>query len=88
MQDLVVCVGESCHLNGAEIVVKSFKELISQNKLEDRVSLKGSFCIGECCESREVSARFGGKVFTVDPENCAQAFANEVLPATRPAEEA
>ncbi len=88
MQDLVVCVGESCHLNGAEIVVKNFQDLIARNQLHGRVSLKGSFCIGECCESNQVSVRFGDRVFAVNPEDCAAAFSSQVLSTLEPAEEA
>ena len=46
MQDLVVCVGESCHLSGAEIVVKKFKELIERFPKSERAD-NAQFWIGE-----------------------------------------
>ena len=84
MQDLVVCVGETCHQGGAEHVLKCFIDLIATNKLESEISLKGSFCIGGGCEQNEVSVRLGDRRFQVTPEQAAQAFAREVYPATTP----
>jgi len=89
MQDLVVCVGESCHLSGAEIVVKKFKELIGEKQLGDRIALKGSFCIGECTNKGddEVSVRWGDRVFQVTPEECRHTFTREIWPASFAAKE-
>lgn len=80
MQDLVVCVGESCHLSGAEIVVKRFMELIDENKLADRIALKGSFCSGECCAKcpDEISVRWNSQVFQVTPDTAQLAFTRDI----------
>lgn len=83
MRDLVVCVGEKCHLSGAEVVLKSFMDIIAREKLAGEIRLKGSFCIGECCEQDEVSVRFGDRVFQVDPKRAYLAFAREVWPSLR-----
>jgi NADH:ubiquinone oxidoreductase subunit E len=45
-----VCIGENCHLKGAEVVVKTFKELFVKEGIEGKVSLKGSFCMRQCQE--------------------------------------
>jgi NADH:ubiquinone oxidoreductase subunit E len=87
MRDLVVCVGDSCHLSGAELVVKSFQECIAQNQLASKVALKGSFCIGECCENSQVSVRFGDRIFQVAPEASREIFEREVLSALPTSEE-
>lgn len=83
MLDLVVCVGEKCHLSGAEVVLKSFMDIIGRENLADDICLKGSFCIGECCETDEVSVRLGDRVFQVNPEQAYLAFAREVWPSLR-----
>jgi|GEM_PF-2355060 len=83
MQDLVVCVGEKCHQSGAELVLKSFMDIIAREKLADNLCLKGSFCIGECCEKDEVSVRMGERVFQVNPQEAYLAFARDVWPALR-----
>jgi NADH:ubiquinone oxidoreductase subunit E len=47
MIDLTVCIGTSCHLSGAEMVIKSFQKLIKTNRLEKRINLQGTFCMGK-----------------------------------------
>lgn len=44
--DLMVCVGSSCHLQNSRDLINRLKELIAENRLEGRVELKGSFCMG------------------------------------------
>lgn len=43
-----VCVGSACHLKGSYDVISEFKKYISSMKLQDRVKLKGAFCLNEC----------------------------------------
>ena len=43
-----VCIGSSCHLKGAHDIVDLMRNAIINNKLEDEVTLTGSFCIGNC----------------------------------------
>jgi len=43
-----VCVGSSCHLKGAREVITRFNELLREHALEDKVELKGSFCMERC----------------------------------------
>jgi NADH:ubiquinone oxidoreductase subunit E len=47
---VTVCVGSSCHIKGARDVIMLFNELVKEHKLEDRVELKGSFCMERCGE--------------------------------------
>ena len=48
--DLMVCVGSSCHLQNSRDLINRLKELIAENRLEGRVELKGSFCMGHCAD--------------------------------------
>ena len=50
MVTVTVCVGSSCHIKGARDVIMRFNELLKEQKLEDRVELKGSFCMERCGE--------------------------------------
>ena len=43
-----VCVGSSCHLKGSYDVIQKLQKLIAENNLEDKVTLKASFCLGNC----------------------------------------
>ena len=50
MITITVCVGSSCHLKGARQVIECFNELLTRHGLQDRVALKGSFCMERCGE--------------------------------------
>jgi NADH:ubiquinone oxidoreductase subunit E len=43
-----ICVGSSCHLKGSPEIVNLITEAIKEHKLEDKITLTGSFCIGKC----------------------------------------
>lgn len=50
-----ICVGSSCHLKGSYQIIKIFEELIREKKLEDKVELKASFCLGRCTDGVSVN---------------------------------
>ena len=50
MITVTVCVGSSCHIKGARDVIMRFNELLKEHNLEDKVELKGSFCMERCGE--------------------------------------
>ena len=43
-----VCVGSSCHLKGSPEIVELLQKAVEEHRLEDEVTLAGSFCIGKC----------------------------------------
>ena len=43
-----ICVGSSCHLKGSADIVALLQAAVAEYKLEDKVTLSGSFCIGKC----------------------------------------
>lgn len=50
MITVTICVGSSCHIKGARKLIESFQTLLKENKLENKVELKGSFCMERCGE--------------------------------------
>jgi len=50
MVTVTVCVGSSCHIKGARDLIMRFNELLKEHKLEDKIELKGSFCMERCGE--------------------------------------
>jgi NADH:ubiquinone oxidoreductase subunit E len=50
MTVVTVCVGSSCHIKGARQVIDCFNELLKTHGLEERIELKGSFCMERCGE--------------------------------------
>ena len=43
-----VCVGSSCYIKGSQDIIELLKKAVTDNHLEDEVTLAGSFCIGKC----------------------------------------
>lgn len=74
-----VCIGSSCHLKGSHDVVEKMQAAIEEYKLEDKITLSGSFCIGKC--NREgVSVKVGDDIFVgVKPEDFESFFKTNIL---------
>lgn len=74
-----VCVGSSCHLKGSYDVIQLFKEALAVNKLEDKVTLKATFCVGKCGVAG-VSVKIDNEIVTgVTTENFNQIFKEYIL---------
>ena len=78
MVELTVCIGTSCHLRGAEKVIKSFQNLISSNRLEKKINLQGAFCMGKC-SGKKVRVSINGEGFETSPEEAESFFLTKVL---------
>ena len=50
MVTVTVCAGSSCHIKGARDAIDRFNQLLKDNHLEQKVELKGSFCMERCGE--------------------------------------
>ena len=74
-----ICVGSSCHLKGSEKLVELFQKAIAQRKLEDDITLAGSFCTGQC-NRIGVTVTVNDDVFTgITPENFDSFFNDKVI---------
>lgn len=60
---VTVCVGSSCHLRGSYEIIQLLKELIRSNALEQKVTLKGSFCMENCTEG--VNVKINEELFSI-----------------------
>ena len=45
---ITVCIGSSCHIKGSRQVVQQLEDYIAKNKLENKIELAGTFCLGKC----------------------------------------
>ncbi|MDF2672758.1 MAG: (2Fe-2S) ferredoxin protein [Clostridiales bacterium] len=72
-----VCVGSACHLKGSHSVISRIESLIDENKLQDKITLKAAFCIGEC--TRAVSVKVDEEIYSVNEKNVDEFFNNAVL---------
>ncbi len=48
---VLVCVGSSCHLKGSHDIIDLMKKAIADHHLEEKVTLKATFCLGKCAVS-------------------------------------
>ena len=78
MKELKVCIGSACHLKGSYAVIEGFKKLISDNGVEDRISLKAAFCLGHCTEAVSVE-KWDGTILSVSKDNIEDIFKNQIL---------
>ncbi len=74
---ITVCIGSSCHIKGSRLVVEALQKLIADNKLEDKIELSGTFCMGRCQEG--VCVTVDGEFYSVSPVTVEDFFKNEVL---------
>ncbi len=76
---ILVCVGSSCHLKGSYEIIELMKDAISKNNLEDKVTLKATFCLGKCGVAG-VSIKVDDEIITgVTTENFNDIFAKHIL---------
>lgn len=73
---VVVCIGSSCHLKGSRSVVEQLQKLITENKLEDKVTLSGTFCMGNCRQG--VGIKIDDEFFSVAPDTVNEFFENNI----------
>lgn len=74
-----ICVGSSCHLKGSQEIVELLQEAVAENRLEDEVTLAGSFCVGKCNRTG-VTVQVDDDVFPgITKENFKEFFAENIL---------
>ena len=74
---VTVCIGSSCHIKGSHHVVDQLQSLIAENNLGEKVSLNGTFCLGNCQQG--VCVTVDEAFHSVTPETVGDFFANEIL---------
>ncbi len=77
MVKIIVCIGSSCHIKGSRQVVESIQNLIKENKLEEKVELGGTFCMGKC--QKGICVTVDEQLYSVTPQDVEEFFKNEVL---------
>lgn len=74
---ITICIGSSCHLKGSREIVQLLEKLISLHKLDNKVELNGSFCMGQCVNG--VCVKVEEELFSLSPDNTESFFEREVL---------
>lgn len=65
--EVKVCVGSACHLKGSYDVIESLQSYIKNNKLEEKIDLKASFCLGQC--TKNVSVLIDNILYSANKDN-------------------
>lgn len=78
MLTINVCVGSACHLKGSYGVVKILQELINKESLQDKVEIKGSFCLGHCTKGVATIIENEDTVYSLNENNATAFFESEV----------
>ena len=74
--NVTVCIGSSCHIKGSRQVVEYLQNIISENGLEDKVKLSGTFCMGKCQQGVYVSV--DEEFYSVRPDTVEEFFENTI----------
>ncbi len=74
-----VCVGSSCHLKGSPEIVELLQKAVEEHKLENDVTLMGSFCIGKCNRVGVTLQVDDDICVGITKENFKEFFENQVL---------
>ena len=78
MVTIYVCIGSVCYIKGSYEIINIFKQLIQENKLEDKVELKAAFCMEGC--SGPVSVRVDNNpVMSVSVDTAVEFFNRNVM---------
>ncbi len=78
-----VCVGSSCYIKGSQDIIELLKKAVTDNHLEDEITLAGSFCTGKC-NRIGVSVTVDDEVSTgITTENFNAFFQEKILKAVQ-----
>jgi len=64
--EINVCIGSACHLKGSYDVIKEFQKVLKEYNLEDKIILKGAFCLNHCTEA--VSTKVDNVIYSMSVE--------------------
>ncbi|MCC5909611.1 MAG: (2Fe-2S) ferredoxin domain-containing protein [Clostridiaceae bacterium] len=77
MVTINICIGSACHLKGAYNVIKGLQTILEKRNLEDMVTVKAAFCLGECTKAVSVKVN-EDKVISVSEETVEDFFDSHV----------
>ena len=78
-----ICVGSSCHIKGSHDIIELFQKALSDNGLENEVTLAGNFCSGRCNRTG-VTVTVDDDVYTgITTDNFKSFFEENVLKRLR-----
>ena len=75
MVNVEICIGSACYVKGSNKVVEELNALITDNSWQDKVEVKGAFCMKACQNHLGLGIRINGRQL----QNVTMQNAKEVL---------
>ncbi|MBQ6451300.1 MAG: (2Fe-2S) ferredoxin domain-containing protein [Solobacterium sp.] len=57
-----ICIGSACYVKNSGNIARELSEEIAKRNLQDKVELKGSFCMKSCVNHLGLGVKVNGKV--------------------------
>ncbi|AEE17720.1 (2Fe-2S) ferredoxin domain-containing protein [Treponema brennaborense] len=77
MKTITVCMGSSCFSRGNSANAEVIQRFLTENDLQDKVTLRGCLCESECKNGPNV--RIDGKLYTnMTPESLVDLLSHEL----------
>lgn len=77
MTIIQICIGSACHLKGSYAVIDALQSLIKRDKLEEKIEIKASFCLGHCTDAVSIKVN-DSDVMTVSPDTVEEFYTNTI----------
>jgi NADH-quinone oxidoreductase subunit G len=61
MVNVEICIGSACYVKGSSAVVNELNALIKEKSWEDKIAVKGSFCMKACQNHIGLGIRIDGR---------------------------
>lgn len=61
MVNVEICIGSACYVKGSSQVVNDLNALIKEKGREDKIAVKGSFCMKACQNHIGLGIRINGR---------------------------
>jgi NADH:ubiquinone oxidoreductase subunit E len=78
-KSLYLCMGSACHQSGGSKLIPRIESLIREHGLEERLELKGAFCLDRCGAGGTLELE--GRVMTgIVGADLGEIFRTEIVP--------
>ncbi len=71
-----VCISSSCYAKGSYNIINKLTQLIKEKNLEDKISIKATFCFDEC--SKGVCIKFDEQIYSLSYQTI-ESFFNDIV---------
>ncbi len=79
MVNVEICIGSACYVKGSSQVVNDLNEIIKEHGWEDKIAVKGSFCMKACQNHIGLGIRINGRqIGQVTAQNAREVLEREL----------